>query len=189
MLHEKNQVILELPVQVSAAYRFPASNRVRVRFWGFVVAPLAFALGTFVLILTVRVGAALLPAESIDAFAPYQAVMPGQSDAMTEQYPCRRYDVPDVQLTFTCVLLPTDGAFRQVNIFVYEGEIVGMNFRPRNMRVVELVWRWGYPDKIAKLSDKYVIEWNHPISAIIESRPHFSLQAAVSLIRVTKADS
>ena len=192
MFNEKKLARFEFPAEVSGNKGVPLTNRVHTRFIRIIVLPVMFALVMFLLILMVCVWGEVLPATA-DVFAPYIVVFPGQSTEALVQFPCQMFDVyygaPYTSRKFVCHLSLMEGVFKTVDIFASESTITGANFRVKHMRLVELVWRWGRPDRIYSVSGEYQVQWMHDVKAIAKIGQRYSMQAPVDLIIFTAQPS
>lgn len=185
MFNEKKLAAFEFPAQLGANGVIALSHRVRLRLIWVIVLPLVFALAMFWLILIVNAGANLLPATT-DVFAPYLALFPGQSADALGQYPCQMFDMyygaPSQTRKFVCHLSPMGDIFQTIDVFASQSTITGVNFRVKHMRLVELVWQWGQPDRVYILGGKYRVQWTHDVNAVAKIGRRYSMQAPVDMI-------
>lgn len=152
--------------------------------------PAVLVMTAFVIIVGVWGSAALLMPPPMNIFAPYQMVFPGASDAGVTQYPCTFYEVDPSYTAYgvrkaICVLSPEKGFFRRVFIFTAGGKITGINFYMQNVRLLDLIWQWGPPDRFYMVGGKYEVQWKQQLNITAEIDRRYSMQARVSLISIT----
>jgi hypothetical protein len=190
MLQGKKQTSLGLTIQSDAAACASSGNGVRFPNSKYGIIALVLIAAAFFMALAVKATAALLP-PAPDVFADYQAIMPGEPDGGLAQYPCEMADVSQYETTATdkvvCVLMPDEDLFHRVMVFAAEGEITGMNLYTEHLRMMDLIWQWGKPDKVYKLGHRYHLQWGDTIQVIGESDRRYSPQAPVRLISIKSA--
>jgi hypothetical protein len=190
MLQGKKQTSLGLTIQSDAPARASSGNGVRFPISKYGIIALVLIAAAFFMALAVKATATLLP-PTPDIFADYQAIMPGQPDAALAQYPCEMVDVSQYETTATdkvvCMLTPDEDLFHRVMIFAAEGEITGINLYVANLRMMDLIWKWGKPDRVYKQGHRYHLQWGDTIHVIGETGRHYSPQALVRLISITSA--
>lgn len=153
----------------------------------YIVLPVWLVVGIAVLVLTVRtLSVWLATATPTDAFSAYETVSSMQPTTILAQFPCEDEPPPRPIYVLTgslCHFSPETGAFWQVGIILQAEESDLLWFQTRNIRVIDLVWRWGLPDSFTSVNGKYVsIIWQGHLQAIATQKSRYSLQLPVKFI-------
>jgi hypothetical protein len=97
----------------------------------------------------VLVGAWLAhPGESPDPFAPYEAMMPGQSTVVLRNHPCESKIRSAYNEMLYCETFPTNSPFASVSASIQDGRYILTEFDATNLSVGDIVRRWGRPDRV-----------------------------------------
>jgi hypothetical protein len=152
------------------------------------VLPIVMVAGLFGLILIIRQAAMfVLPAAS-NIFEPYAHMMPGASRLNLRSDACEIPYMPSqIQRKVVCVLVPEDGEFSAVTVTAEGNRITEVSFVVRSLRVIDMVWRWGRPDNIKRIKQRYELEWFYPTHVIARIEGLYSQNAMVKFISLSSA--
>jgi hypothetical protein len=149
---------------------------------------LLFFSAFIILIYTIITLARLLSTQPIDPFAAYDAILPGQSIAVLENYDCNsQYDSPETGASF-CQIHPQEGAMLLVNVTSQDGIIQNVSFAPNGLRFAEVVLHWGRPDILQKSERHYIARWKAGVYATATSHRPFSFNSPVHTIVLSTSD-
>lgn len=189
MTIEKNHIAIQLPAAPDRPRRRQPGSRLPLRLVWYVVIPAAFVTGLFALLVAVRAAGAFLP--PANAFAAYRGLISGEFKLASADDTCSRVIVP-YQASYgeqrrICVVSQDDSAVPAVTLFLLGDTVTGMMLQTPAMRVIDLVWRWGPPDRVYRIGGEYEMAWSRTVHAVAESGRHYSMQARV--YRITLAAS
>jgi hypothetical protein len=191
MLHNQNSTDRILPPLVNRTTEFPSLTHFRGLSL-FIELPLCLALLMMSLVLTAStIGILFLPLDRTDPLSPYETIMPGQPRKALSAYNCPLPYIMDsghLEMKPVCVLALDKGVIHSIVVYAHDEEITRVSFAIRNMRVVDLVWRWGQPDRISQDAERYLLIWNHPVYAIVRIQGRYSPQARVQNISILDPD-
>jgi hypothetical protein len=106
-----------------------------------------------------------------DPFAPYDAIMPGQSSAVLNDFPCKFYSDSLVQYAPTlCTIRAAQGDIKNVMILVDDqiSQVSYVSFISESLRYGDLVRHWGRPDVIRKIGMSLFLDWGIGVHAVIQ---------------------
>jgi hypothetical protein len=120
-----------------------------------------------------------------DPFTPYEALKPGEwAGIVRERYPCKRQllapvtdSEPALQTSAelsSCAISPDSGPIGSVIVVSRQARIREVQFLPTNIQVIELVRRWGRPDRIQRVHQSYVLSWDVGVVARAPAGGQFS---------------
>jgi hypothetical protein len=111
-----------------------------------------------------------------DPFTPYEPIVPGRSSALVmARYSCHRELLAPVfeqEPVFaaslgqsSCAIDADAETFSRVTVTQQNGRIQQVQFLPANLQAVELLRRWGRPDRIQRSPQNYLLIWDHGVLA------------------------
>jgi hypothetical protein len=109
-------------------------------------------------------------------FISYGTIRPGESLAsVIEQQPCRRMVfVPGSTGMFSCVINPDSETIDSIIVISRDGRIQQVEFLPTNLQAIQLLRRWGRPDRIQRVHQSYVLSWDEGVIAHVPAGGQFS---------------
>ena len=130
----------------------------------------------------------VLSTTSTHPFAPYEHVMPDQP-LEAKPYPCNftgteSYN-PRRTTVFYCEIHPEDGPFRRIAIGGSNRTIRSVMFRVDDLRVGDLIEKWGPPDRVNKYQQAFSMRWNDGIFATGTFVGRFNHWSMVDLVLLT----
>jgi len=145
-------------------------------------------LGSSTLVTVVLAGAALVqPGGYPDPFTPYADIKPGQPVSIFETHPCQAYSMMGDSEEYTCVIRPNDGIFDRIIVSAYESHIETVTFYGENLQVIDVVRRWGEPNRILSYESVYILTWDQGvITYTVYSKRPFSYQLSVDFVMLSK---
>jgi hypothetical protein len=147
-----------------------------------------FALVTLVVLTAVN---SLRPTAYRDPFEGFDEVAPGQPTAVLAWGICasKYYFEDAMDGGFHCYIRIDDGPFELVTVKANDAEISSICFSASDLRVGDLVYRWGRPDSVQRAKGRYFLRWNRGIFAIANEDSWYTLEAPVSFVVVRKAQA
>lgn len=140
---------------------------------------------TWLVIVAGTVGATQLvsPSNDTDPFTPYEAILLGSSvdDALCA---AQLYD-PTIGQS-VCEIMPTSRVFDKIKLFRDDAYPlwVDIAFWSGQLRVADLVLRWGRPDTIRREGAHYVLDWQQSqVQAYTWTAGYFTYLALVPLVQ------
>lgn len=118
-----------------------------------------------------------------DPFLPYVALMTGQ--AVLDRGLCDAQWHDPVTDQTVCKITPTRGPFNEIDVYSCDCDSAGLEiaFWSEQLRVADLVLRWGRPDTVIQDGMRYGLAWDHPqVQAYTGSGKRYTLQAPVQLV-------
>jgi hypothetical protein len=129
-----------------------------------------------------------------DPFTPYETIVPGGSfTSVLDQHSCERqllapvFDVepglqPSAGLS-SCAINPDSDTIDNVIVVSREGRIQQVQFLPTNLQAIELLRRWGRPDRIQRSPRNYLLTWDAGVVAFTPATGRrFSYVLPVSIV-------
>jgi hypothetical protein len=144
-------------------------------------------LGSSTLVTVVLASTALVqPGGYPDPFTPYADLKPGQSVTIFETHPCQTpYSMGDSEQRI-CVIRPNDGIFDRIIVSAYESDIETVTFYGENLQVVDVVRRWGKPNRVLPYGRGYILTWNQGvITYTVASEHRLSYQLPVNFVMLS----
>ena len=123
---------------------------------------------TFTLALGIVIRFATVFAEPLEPLAPYEAIMPGRSNAFLGMYNCRSMTIPTVEMQH-CEIEDPDPMFRRVTIISSNGTITHAIFSPHDLPLGYLLLWWGQPDAVEIYNRAYIATWGSHMYAVAPS--------------------
>jgi hypothetical protein len=129
----------------------------------------------------------LNPRELPDAFAPYDPLAPGQPTSVLNDYACNSIYAYDYWASGQsyCQITVTDALIRSVTVIYRDNVINTVWIHPREMRMADVVYRWGRPDDLFVSKLFYIARWESGVYATATTPGRFTLKSPVSFISVT----
>lgn len=101
-----------------------------------------------------------------DPFVAYEAMMPGRM-VSPEAPPCDLHPMqasdsypPNANVDY-CALYPTEGVFAAASAYTHNRRFVFLSLRVAgDLRVGDLVLRWGHPDTIVRNDRSFYVRWS-----------------------------
>jgi hypothetical protein len=160
----------------------------------FAFIPISLVLPIYGVVIVTLTGTALIfPDGYPDPFAPYDAIMPGQSIKALENYPrCHLspvifiYGIPGTQSA--CRIPLVDAPFYMIDVTADKDTIQSLWFGAEHLQVVDLVREWGTPDSVYKSQWQYTLCWRKQrVFAVTAAAKRFTYQALIRTILVDHA--
>jgi hypothetical protein len=133
--------------------------------------------------------ALLHPGGSADPFTAYEAYMPGQPFPSSIEQGCRLQESSEDQSDPTyCQMWVEEGPFRQVTVGVRDGIVHSIWFRAQGLAMADIVYHWGFPERIAHNGRFFYLSWEQGLYAIVSSLNHidkFSFRLSIEQLTLT----
>jgi hypothetical protein len=129
-----------------------------------------------------------------DPFTPYETIVPGGSfTSVLDQHSCHREllapvfeQEPVFAASFgqsSCVINADAQTFSRVMVIQQDGRIQQVQFLPANLQAIELLRRWGRPDRIQRSPRNYLLIWDAGVVAFTPATGRrFSYVLPVSIV-------
>jgi hypothetical protein len=136
------------------------------------------------MLVLVIIQALLYPDGYPDPFTPYAAILPGNpTTVVTGQYSCDREllapvfqqePVFEVSGQSSCAINANSDSFDRIIVTSRNGEIRDVQFLAPKLQAIELVRRWGRPNRIQQAHHNYILTWDVGIVARAPAGGQFS---------------
>jgi len=117
-----------------------------------------------------------------DPFAPYDDLWPGAPDTLLAAHLCKITPPTPTMPEAICQRNLDSGSFKQVTVVAKYGKIHSIVFLVRQLQVVDLVKRWGQPDKVERSPQQYTLSWQAGVEAYVRCDRQFTYQLGVDLV-------
>jgi hypothetical protein len=127
------------------------------------------------------------PHQAPDAFAPFDALAPGEPVSALGNYACSTvygYDYWTSGQSFCQINVP-DGPIHRVTVVYQSDTIQTIWFHTRRLHMADVAYRWGRPNDLFVGRLFYVAHWEMGVYATAVTRGWFTLNSPVSFISVT----
>lgn len=120
-----------------------------------------------------------------DPFAPYAAIVSGQSVGALQPYPCKLQELAGMRNALAyCEIHQSEGSFERVivTVNINTASIQQLTFRARGLRLGDLVLRWGRAYTVERYRGGTVARWRGGGYAFISSAGNSLYLAPVNSI-------
>lgn len=109
---------------------------------------------------------------TVDPFAAYAALMPGQPTSALADFNCRHVYVPESLKQSRCTISPTSNYIESISVTSVSKNIAEVSVALSDVRIGDLYMLWGRPSRIFKERRRYVVQWANGTTAYVQYDHH-----------------
>lgn len=129
---------------------------------------------------------AMRPADYHDPFLPFDPLVPGQPTTVLDSTRCdtRYYFNNRGEDGYYCHSQLADGPFQSVMVTATGDRITAVWFSVADLRVGDLVYRWGRPDSIRRTRHHHLLRWADGVYAMVQLSGWYTLASPVKFLSI-----